>query len=133
MLPWTQEQHFFFFFIFFRATLAAAYGSSQDRGQIGAVAAGLHHSHVGSEPCLETYTRAHSNAGSPTHGERPGFESASSWILVRFVSPEPQRELQEQRFIHFCSLIYSTVWVINFCLINVLKVNLNGMLRKKFV
>ena len=31
-----------------------AYGDSQARGQIGALAAGLHHSHsnVGSEPCL---------------------------------------------------------------------------------
>ena len=32
-----------------------AYGSSQARGQIRAIAAGLHHSHgnVGSEPCLQ--------------------------------------------------------------------------------
>ena len=30
------------------ATLAA-YGSSQARGEVGAVAAGLHHSHKGSE------------------------------------------------------------------------------------
>ena len=44
-------------------------------GLIGATAAGLH--------------RSHSNAGSLTHGERPGIEPASSWILVRFVSTEP--------------------------------------------
>ena len=39
-----------FFFGLFRATLEA-FGGSQSRGQIGAVAAGLHHSHssVGSE------------------------------------------------------------------------------------
>ena len=38
--------HFFFFFFFgvFRAA-ASAYGSSKARGQIRAVAAGLHHSH----------------------------------------------------------------------------------------
>ena len=41
---------FFFFFPFFRAT-PTAYGSSQARGQLGATAAGLHHSHsnTGSE------------------------------------------------------------------------------------
>ena len=43
----------FFVFLSFRATLAA-YEGSQARGQVGAVAAGLHHSHssTGSEPCL---------------------------------------------------------------------------------
>ena len=42
-----------FFFFLFRAT-HAAYESSQARGRIGAVAAGLHHSHsnIGSEPHL---------------------------------------------------------------------------------
>ena len=41
---------FFFFFVFFRAT-PAAYGGSQDRGLMGAVATGLRHSHsnMGSE------------------------------------------------------------------------------------
>ena len=48
---------FFFFFLFFFASSRAAptaYGGSQARGQIGAVAAGLHHSHshTRSEPCL---------------------------------------------------------------------------------
>ena len=44
-----------FFFGLFRATLAA-YGSSQSRGQIGAVAVGLCHSHSNprSEQCLQT-------------------------------------------------------------------------------
>ena len=35
-----------------------------------------------------TYTTAHSNPKS-----RPGIEPATSWILVRFVSAEPQGEL----------------------------------------
>jgi len=45
---------FFFFLCLFRATLVA-YGRSQARGQIGATAAGLHHSHsnAGSKPRLE--------------------------------------------------------------------------------
>ena len=42
----------FFFFVFSRAA-PGAYGGSQARGLIGAVAAGLHHGHsnVGSKPC----------------------------------------------------------------------------------
>ena len=42
------------FFCLFRAT-PAAYGGSQARGLIGAVAAGLHHSHsnAGSQPSLQ--------------------------------------------------------------------------------
>ena len=41
---------FFFFLVFLslRATLAA-YGGSQDRGRMGAVAAGLYHSHSNAE------------------------------------------------------------------------------------
>ena len=44
---------FFFFFLVFRATLGA-YGSSQARGRIGAVAASLYlsHSNIGSKPHL---------------------------------------------------------------------------------
>ena len=44
----------FFFFVFSRAT-PMAYGGSQARGPIGAVAASLHHSHsnAGSEPHLQ--------------------------------------------------------------------------------
>ena len=43
-----------FFFFFFKAE-PEAYGSSQAKGQIGATAAGLHHSHshMGSEPHLQ--------------------------------------------------------------------------------
>ena len=42
---------FFFFFCLFRAA-PTAYGSSQARGQIGAAAAGLHHSHSNMVPEL---------------------------------------------------------------------------------
>ena len=41
-----------FLFLFFRAT-PVAYGSSQARGQIGAAAAGLDHSHMESELHLQ--------------------------------------------------------------------------------
>ena len=42
----------------------------------------------------ETYTTAHGNTRSLTHWVRAGFESSSLWMLVRFVSTEPWRELQ---------------------------------------
>ena len=75
-LPWVKT--FFFFFCLFRVT-PAAYGGSQARGQIGVAAASLCHSH--------------SNAGSLTHWARPGIKPAFSWILVGFVTTEPQWEL----------------------------------------
>ena len=40
-----------------------------------------------------TYTTAHGDTRSSTHWARPGIEPASLWILVRFVSAEPQWEL----------------------------------------
>ena len=62
-----------------------AYGGSQARGRIGAVAAILHHSHSNarSEPLSVTYTRAHINIGSLTEqgqGSNPcphGYKSGS--------------------------------------------------------
>ena len=68
----------FFVFCLFRAE-PTAYGGSQARGLIGAVATDLHHSH--------------SNAKSLTHWLRPGIEPATSWFLVGFVSAVPWREL----------------------------------------
>ena len=52
------------FWVFFRAT-PMAYGGSQARGPVGAVAAGLHHSH--SIAGFKTYIIAHGNARSLTH------------------------------------------------------------------
>ena len=68
--------------------LPTAYGSSQAKGQIRATAASLHHSHSNTEskPCLWPM---------PQLRARPRNEPASSWILVRFTSTKPQRELQE--------------------------------------
>ena len=50
----------------------AAFGGSQARGPIGAVATGLHH--------------RLSNARSLTHWAGPGIELKSSWLLVRFAN-----------------------------------------------
>ena len=51
-----------------------------------------------------TYTTVHGNTGSPTHWARPGVKPASSWILVRFISAEPQQEIPPFifYFIYFC-------------------------------
>ena len=48
---------------------------------------------VKSEVQLLAYTTAHGNARSLTHWMRPGIELMTSWILVRFVTAEPQWKL----------------------------------------
>ena len=56
---WVVFYFFIFYFLFclfaFSRAAPTAYGGSQARGLLGAVAAGLHHSHsnLGSEPCLQ--------------------------------------------------------------------------------
>ena len=77
----------FFLFCLFRAT-PLAYGSSQARGPIWAVAASLHHSHsyTRSEPCLWPTPQLKATAGSLTHWARPGIKPWSSWMLVGFVN-----------------------------------------------
>ena len=47
----------------------------------------------GIQPASVTYTTAHSNADPLTCWARPGIEPVSSWIIVRFISTEPQWEL----------------------------------------
>ena len=42
-----------------------------------------------------TYTTVHGNTRSPTYWVRPGIEPAFSWLLVGFLTPEPQWELPE--------------------------------------
>ena len=79
----------------FRAT-PAAYEGFQARDRIRAVAAGQHHSHsnVGSKPHLPPTPQltATQDPGPTERGQR--FKLTSSWILVRFITTEPQRELQ---------------------------------------
>jgi len=60
-----------------------------------------------------TCTTAHSNAGSLTHGARPGIKPASSWILVGLVTTEPQWDLSVhylESVIHSLSLLGSVPW-----------------------
>ena len=68
-----------------------AYGSSQARGQIEAAFASLCHgySNSGSEPCLQP--TPHLTATDLN----PGIKPVSSWILVEFVTTEPQWELHK--------------------------------------
>ena len=86
---------FFFLFLLFRAA-PEAYGSSQARGRIRAVAASLHHSHSNVEPraASMTYTAACHNTGSltyqaPGQGLNPHPHGSQSGSLTA----EPQREL----------------------------------------
>ena len=89
-----------FFPLFFRAA-AEAYGGSQARGQIGATAASLHHSCNNGESELHLRPTLQLMAGSLTYSARPGMEPASSWILVEFVSTEPQWEFPVIHFFFF--------------------------------
>ena len=82
--------HIFLFVCFFRAT-PEAYGGSQTKGQIGATDAGPHCSRRNTGAMPVTYTTAYSIARALT--PRPGIKPASSWMLVKFVSAEPQWEL----------------------------------------
>ena len=79
---------------FFRA-IPAAYGISQARGQIGAAAASLHHSHshAGSEPCLWPTPQLMAMSNPLTHWARPGIEPAFSWIIIKFIITALQWEL----------------------------------------
>ena len=45
---------------------------------------------VESEIQQPTYTTAYHNTGSLTHRVRPGIKHTSSWILVGFITSEPQ-------------------------------------------
>ena len=72
-----------------------SHGSSQARGQIRAAAAALHHSPLQHQiqAVSVTYAAACGNAGSLAYRARPGIKPAFSWILVGFVTTEPQWEL----------------------------------------
>ena len=56
---------------------------------------------------------SHSNVGLLTHWAKPGIEPASSWILVGFVSAEPQQNFHKSNTFwqSIFSLVYSfTAW-----------------------
>ena len=82
---------FFGLFCLFRAT-PVAYGGSQARGRIGAIAGGLHYSHsnAGSKPFLGPVPQL-TAMPDPLPTERGQRSNpATSWFLVRFVSTAPQ-------------------------------------------
>ena len=83
-----------YLFSLFRPT-PSAYGISQARDRIGAVATGLYHSHsdARSEPCLWSSPQLMATPDHLPHWQRLGIESTSSCILVGFVTTEPQKEL----------------------------------------
>ena len=84
-------------FFFFKVTPAAC-GSSHPRFQIRVAAASQHqsHSNPGYELCLQ-----------PTHSlQGLGIKPVSSYILVGFVTADPQWELQD-KILNFNTPIYS--------------------------
>ena len=101
---------FFFFFVFLGLHSQEAYGSSQARSQIRAIAPGLTWPQQCQIPATSvTYIIAHGSAGSLTHWETPKIEPASSWMLVGFVTAETQQKLLVQSFwciVEFCLLVF---------------------------
>ena len=96
-----RKFYLFIYFCLFRAT-PAAYGVSQTRGQIEAIASALHQSHSNTRSShVWIYTTVHGNARSLTHSVRPGVEPVSSWMIVRFVPTEPRWELYISFFLFF--------------------------------
>ena len=85
----------FFFFSLFRP-VPKAYGSSQARGWIGAIATGLITASAKQDPsrvCNLRYAIAHANTRLITHWVRPGIEPTSSWMPVGFLTAKPQQKL----------------------------------------
>ena len=81
------EYLFIYLFVYFR-TMGVAYGSSQARGWIGAAAAGHSHSHrnTRSEPQLWPTSQVTTTPDPLKQWD----QTASSWILVGFISTEPR-------------------------------------------
>ena len=107
------------FVLFFLGLPCAAYGSSQARGQIGAAGASLRHSHsnTGSEPHLVLRLQLMAMPDPLTHCTRPAMEPTSSWILVRFITAEPQQELLLHSFLlSYYSLSILTLFFFFVCL-----------------
>ena len=75
---------FFFFFCLFRVAMR----HMEAKGQMGATAASLYHSHskFRTRATSATYTTAHGTAGSLTHWARTGIEPVPAWMLIRFIN-----------------------------------------------
>ena len=96
-----------FSFSFLCRAAPAAYESSQARGWLRAAAASLCHSHSNatSEP---PPIPMDGNTQPLTHWARPGIKPASLWILVRFITAQPQWELPKIHFLKNDSNISDT-------------------------
>ena len=89
--------YYFYFYLFIYLLFTAApmaYGSSQTRGRIRAVAASLHHSHSNAkwEPRLWPAPQFMAILESLANWARSGIKPISSWMLVEFITTEPQWE-----------------------------------------
>ena len=58
-----------------------------------------------------SYTTADCNTRSLNHWMRPGIKHASSWMLVRFVSAEPRRELLDSTTLNQSWQFYSALGI----------------------
>ena len=56
-----------------------------------------------------TYTSAHSNTRFLTYWAEPGIEPASSWILVGFITTEPQWEFLQVHFLYRITGLHSVI------------------------
>ena len=86
--------YYYYYYCLFRAS-HMVYGGSQFRGPIRTVADGLCHSHSNarSKLCLQPTLQLTAMPDPLTHWARSGIEPVSSWLLDRFITTEPQREL----------------------------------------
>ena len=95
--PGTQLCFFLSFFLFcllFRAVPAAYRNSRLEvESELQLLGTPTQPQQLGIWASFSTYTTAHSNTGTLTHWSRPGIKPESSWILVKFVTAEPQWEL----------------------------------------
>ena len=91
---------FFFFFLSFRST-PVVNGSFQAKGSNQSYSCQpMLQSQQCRVPAMSvTYTTTHGNVRSLTQWSRPGIKPESSWILVRFITTEPQQELQKTFYI----------------------------------
>ena len=97
----TISMPYFIYFLFLLGPhLWHMEGSSQARGRIRATscwpAPQPQQHQMGATSA--TYTVAQGNTRSLTHKARPGIECGSSWLLLRFVSSEPQQEFPKPYF-----------------------------------
>ena len=94
---------FIYLFLVFRAT-PVTYGSSLARGQVGAIPAGLHHSHTneGSKPHVRPTPQLTAMPDTqPTEQGQGSNLRPHVYQLLRFVTAEPQWELPNEYYFSF--------------------------------